>query len=421
MLPQGVNQATAQFAEMPAMSLLDRIAEQKAETATRYMPTLTVEQFSEREKMLREIKEMLVAGVDYGVIPGTDKPTLLKPGAEKICTFFGYAPHYDELVGIEDWAGERHGEPLFYYKFRCTLAKDGKAVGEGIGSANTWEAKYRYRNASRACPACGAAAIIKGRAEYGGGWVCFQKKGGCNAKFKDGDASIEGQVVGKVANPDFADTINTVQKMGQKRAYIAACLSATGASQYFTQDIEDVDPSALDIDTGGHPVGTQAAADHVRDRKLAEAKQQAQQPKQQAARQAPPAQSAPQAAPAPAPAPAPAAQQAPQQQDAAPPMIAQMWARMTDMKAILREFGELKKGVEEVTGGDYAYYEILGRHGVAHANKFAKMSAARLCARELFEWIAKASEQQAEPPAAASDDKEDWIPEIIGDQGRSAA
>jgi hypothetical protein len=35
-----------------------------------------------------------------------------------------------------------------------------------------------------ACPVCGVVgAIIKGKPEYGGGWLCFQKKGGCGAKF----------------------------------------------------------------------------------------------------------------------------------------------------------------------------------------------------------------------------------------------
>lgn len=36
------------------------------------------------------------------------------------------------------------------------------------------------------CPVCGVAAIIKGREEYGGGWLCFKKKGGCGAKWPDG-------------------------------------------------------------------------------------------------------------------------------------------------------------------------------------------------------------------------------------------
>lgn len=36
------------------------------------------------------------------------------------------------------------------------------------------------------CPACGKkGSIIKGKEEYGGGYLCFKKKGGCGAKFKD--------------------------------------------------------------------------------------------------------------------------------------------------------------------------------------------------------------------------------------------
>lgn len=34
------------------------------------------------------------------------------------------------------------------------------------------------------CPACGGLdAVIKGKQEYGWGWVCFTKKGGCGAKW----------------------------------------------------------------------------------------------------------------------------------------------------------------------------------------------------------------------------------------------
>ena len=35
------------------------------------------------------------------------------------------------------------------------------------------------------CPNCGKDTIIKGKPEYGGGWVCYSKKGGCGAKFTD--------------------------------------------------------------------------------------------------------------------------------------------------------------------------------------------------------------------------------------------
>lgn len=39
---------------------------------------------------------------------------------------------------------------------------------------------------ARSCPECGkTASVIKGKEEYGGGWVCYKKKAGCGAKFYD--------------------------------------------------------------------------------------------------------------------------------------------------------------------------------------------------------------------------------------------
>ena len=40
------------------------------------------------------------------------------------------------------------------------------------------------------CPECGQPAIIKGKEEWGGGWVCWKKEGGCGAKF-DSDPSAK--------------------------------------------------------------------------------------------------------------------------------------------------------------------------------------------------------------------------------------
>lgn len=252
-------------------SFLDRIAEQTALIGQRYMPTLSPKQFSEREGLLRELRDMLVEGVDYGVIPGTEKPTLLLPGAQKLCTFFGYVPHY-EVRQIEDWTGVQHdGEMMFYYDFTCVLLKDTKPVGEGRGSCNSWESKYRYRWVGEdavahlsqedfdALPTRGGRisepvfAIDKAETagKYGKPmeyWERFraaiqagtatkgerEKKGGGKMPTWEIDATLY-----RVPNEGIPDIVNTVQKMGQKRAYIAATLSATGASQYFTQDIED--------------------------------------------------------------------------------------------------------------------------------------------------------------------------------------
>lgn len=34
-------------------------------------------------------RDVMVENEDYGIIPGTQKPTLLKAGAEKLCEFYG--------------------------------------------------------------------------------------------------------------------------------------------------------------------------------------------------------------------------------------------------------------------------------------------------------------------------------------------
>jgi hypothetical protein len=241
-----------------------------------FFPLFTVTQAVERKQIMNQfINDVLKEGEDYGYMPGDTrkekKKVLLKPGAEKLCSIFGLAPRYVKETVIEDWTGSEHlGEALFYYEYRCQLYRGDRFMGEGIGSANSWEEKYRWRESKRKCPTCGAEAIIKGKEEYGGGWLCWKKNGGCGGKFADGDQSIEGQPGGRVPNPNSADVVNTCQKMGQKRAQVAAVLVVTNCSDAFTQDLESEEADR--IDTGGHPVGTQAAADHVRDRKLADAR-----------------------------------------------------------------------------------------------------------------------------------------------------
>lgn len=193
------------------------------------------------QAMVDFVGDIMREGVDFGKVPGTgDKPTLLKPGAEKLTTFFGLSKRFTLVEKIEDWTGKDHGgEAFFYYLYRCLLYRGDLLIAECDGSANSWESKYRYRKAERVCPVCGNAAIIKGKAEYGGGWLCFAKRGGCGAKFKDGDQTIEAQETGRIVNPDPADVVNTLQKMSQKRALVGATLLAVNGSDYFTQDVED--------------------------------------------------------------------------------------------------------------------------------------------------------------------------------------
>lgn len=212
------------------------------------MPALTVQQASERYNVLVEFtKTVMVKDQDYGTIPGVQKPCLYKAGAEKLSSLFGLAPAFELIEKREDWTGkDSGGEALFYYFYKCKLYRSGELIGEADGSCNSWEKKYRYRDGKRKCPKCSAEAIITGKAEYGGGFLCFAKKGGCGAKFRDGDESITKQSVTAVPNPDIPEVINTVQKMAQKRALVAAVLIACNASAFYTQDVEDM--RTIDVD-----------------------------------------------------------------------------------------------------------------------------------------------------------------------------
>lgn len=196
---------------------------------------------------------ILRAGVDFGIIPGSSKPSLLKPGAERLCSAMGFNPHFRLVNKVERWEPE---SPLFHYQYECALIhiETGREIATGIGSCNSMEAKYRWRKAERVCPVCAQATIIKGKQEYGGGWLCFAKKGGCGAKFADDDHRITEQQTGNVPNDDIFSLINTIDKMAQKRALIAATLIGANASEFFTQDIEDMPGFGGDVVEGSYTV-----------------------------------------------------------------------------------------------------------------------------------------------------------------------
>ncbi len=189
---------------------------------------------------LQESKDGGNDGGDYGVIPGTKKKTLLKSGADKLCELYGLYDDYKAISTVEDW-----DKGLFDYTLKCILKsrRDDSEVGAGVGSCSSFESKYRWREAKRKCPACGKETIIKGKAEYGGGFICWKKDGksdGCGAKFKDTDVTIIDQIQGRIENADIIDTKNTVLKMAKKRAKIDAVIGVTRSSGIFTQDMDDV-------------------------------------------------------------------------------------------------------------------------------------------------------------------------------------
>ncbi len=133
------------------------------------------------------IRSQLAEGQDYGVIPGCGKkPTLLKPGAEKITMLLGLRSRY-EIVRQE----ENFEQGFFFYLVRASLISAmGETVAEGLGSCNTMESRFRKRDGSWQDPYSGA---------------------------------------------------NVALKMARKRALVDAALTVGSLSNLFTQDIEDMD------------------------------------------------------------------------------------------------------------------------------------------------------------------------------------
>jgi len=53
------------------------------------------------------------------------------------------------------------------------------------------------------CPKCGKETVIKGAPQYGGGYVCWKKQGGCGAKFGENDPQITVQDLPTELPPDI--------------------------------------------------------------------------------------------------------------------------------------------------------------------------------------------------------------------------
>jgi hypothetical protein len=116
------------------------------------------EEAQQRQLLGQYVKEQMTAGTDFGVIPGTDKPTLLKPGAEKLVDLYRCYAEYICVAKTEDF-----DKPLFAYEFKSRIIhrESGSVVAEGVGSCNSREGKYRWRNGERKCPKCSKAGTLK--------------------------------------------------------------------------------------------------------------------------------------------------------------------------------------------------------------------------------------------------------------------
>lgn len=150
---------------------------------------ITLNEAKERISMLQSfVKEMMIPNVDYGIIPRCDKPSLFKPGAEKLCDIFGFSKQLEVINRVEDW-----DKGLFHYEIKVVLINknSGLIEAEGIGCCNSRERKFK--------------------------------------------------------NQDSFSIINTLLKIAKKRALVDAVLSATRSSDIFTQDVEDIENNKKEL------------------------------------------------------------------------------------------------------------------------------------------------------------------------------
>lgn len=137
---------------------------------------------------------------DYGVIPGTKKKTLLKSGAEKLMRLFNLGARFKMVDREID-----HHMNFAIYTYQCEIyhLRTGIVVASCEATVNSKEVKYKERSVWR-------KKVVNGK-------------------------ELKEQV--KEETPIY-DILNTLQKMAQKRSLVGAVILATGASEYFTQDIE---------------------------------------------------------------------------------------------------------------------------------------------------------------------------------------
>jgi hypothetical protein len=132
-----------------------------------------------RARLMEWVRDALVEGIDFGCIPtrrGASKPSLWKPGAEKICGMLGITVHFPTLHDYEQAALQ--GVQPVHIIVRCELQDaGGRVVADGVGARS------------------------------------LKQDGG---------------------------DINKALKMAEKSAHIDATLRMAGLSEVFTQDLEDM-------------------------------------------------------------------------------------------------------------------------------------------------------------------------------------
>lgn len=176
--------------------------------------TMTSAEIRAQVNLIQSImKSIMKVDTHYGMIPGTRKNTLYKAGSEVLLSTFRISvdPEIEDLSTSD--------EIRYRIRARGIHQPTGILLGIGIGECSSNEEKYKW-----------IAAVCTEQ---------FQEttEDRRRIKYKKYSGNIT-KVEQIRAEP--ADIANTILKMAKKRAQIDLTLTATAASDIFTQDIEDM-------------------------------------------------------------------------------------------------------------------------------------------------------------------------------------
>jgi hypothetical protein len=177
-----------------------------------------------RVQRVREVmRDVMQEGVHYGRVPGTQKPSLWKPGAELLLMTFRIGPRLE----VEDLSN--HDEIRYRVKVIGIYQPSGEALAEGIGEASTSEEKYRWR-----------ASVHEKE------WLATPED---RRRIKFDRAGNETKQI-RTAPADLA---NTVLLMAVKRGTVNMTRVVTACSDIFDQDLEDLPEELRQAGSGTPP------------------------------------------------------------------------------------------------------------------------------------------------------------------------
>jgi len=207
---------------MSESSVLEQEQLPAAQTAALPMPVVNASDLTSRVQVIqRAVDEVMIEKTHYGVIPGTKKPTLLKPGTEVLLAMFSLSvePRVEDLSTDEE------------VRYRVTAIarhqQTDTVVGYGIGECNTQEEKYAWR-----------AALVQ--EEYDE-TPANRRRIKWEKEWENRRPTGKHKKVLQVRTNPF-DKANTILKMAKKRAQVDLCLTTLACSDIFEQDLEEFDP-----------------------------------------------------------------------------------------------------------------------------------------------------------------------------------